>query len=125
MGNAGSFPIFLMEGMAAGPSEGRAGERTRWKHVGAKSIESVEPEEPRGGWGQDGPLKSMVGFLSKEGDPGAGANAGQRSRCRGGHAPGEAEKQGELPAGTWRNFRAKLPGSFGSADEATESEEWQ
>ena len=53
---------------------------------------SVEPEEPRGGWGQDGPLKSMVGFLSEEGDPGAGADAGQRSRCRSGHAPGEAEK---------------------------------
>lgn len=50
MGNAGSFPVFLMEGMAAGPSEGRAGERTGWKHVGAKSIESLEPEEPGGGW---------------------------------------------------------------------------
>lgn len=67
MGNAGSFSVFLMEGMAAGPSEGRAGERTGWKHVGAKSIESLEPEEPGGGWGQDGPLRPMVGFLSGEG----------------------------------------------------------
>lgn len=95
MGNAGSFPVFLMEGMAAGPSEGRAGERTRWKHAGAKSIQSVEPEEPGGGWGQDGPLRPMVRFLSEEGDSGAGADAGQRSRCRGRHAPGEAEKQQE------------------------------
>lgn len=98
-GICGKLSVFLMEGMAAGPSEGRAGRENRvGKHVGAKSMGAWSLREPGGGWARR--TFEANGRISVwGGDSGAGAGAGQRSRCRGRHAPGEAE---ETARGTWK-----------------------
>lgn len=97
-GDAGSFPVFLMEGRQR--EQGRAGpvERTRWRHVGAKSIQGMEQQEARR---RAGPRRTFEagGRVSTWGGGPLGRSSCRRPGCRGGRAPGEAEKQRELPAG--------------------------
>lgn len=106
-GRAGGESGKLSRFPDGGEGSGTKGGQGRWREPGGDTWErspsrAWSRQEPGEGRGQDGPLKPMVGFLSGEGDPWGGAAAGQRSGCRGGHAPGEAEKQRELPAGTWK-----------------------